>query len=87
MGDKTTASTIPDQSRPGSIKIMISTDKHQGGCHKSATGAKNTYNLLSEKVTIGTWNVRTLYSCSKVIKFEYKLRCYKWDVIGLAKVR
>mgnify|MGYP006275504321 CR=1 FL=1 len=77
---------IPDRSRPGSPTTALSTDKHQGGGDKSATGAKDTFKLPSEKVTIGTWNVRTLYACGKVKELEHELKRYQWDIIGLSEV-
>lgn len=77
-----TAGTIPDRSRPGSITTALSTDKHQCKGDKLATGARNTYKLRSEKVTISVWNVRILCSCGKVIELEYKRKRYRWDVIG-----
>ena len=70
------------------LRLVIgNTDKHQGGSDKSVTGAKTTYKLPTEKVTIGTWNVRTLHQCGKVKEQEHELRCYEWDIVGLSEVR
>ena len=37
--------------------------------------------------TIGTWKVCSLYICGKVQELTHELKCYRWDVLGLAKVR
>lgn len=67
---KITAGTIPDRLRLGSITTTLTTDKHQVGGDKSTTEVRNTYKLPFEKVTIGTCNVHTLYSCGKMIELE-----------------
>jgi len=78
---------IPDRSRPGLPTTALSTDQHQGGSAKSATGVKTSLKLPREQITIGTWNVRTLYQCGKIKELEYELSRYKWDIIRLGKVR
>ena len=37
--------------------------------------------------TIGTWKVCSLYICGKVQELTHELKCYRWDVLGLAEVR
>lgn len=78
---------MPDRSGPGSPTTALSIDKHQGGSEKLATGAKTTYKLPTEKVTIGTWNVRTLHQCGKMKELEHELKRYHWDIVGLSEVR
>ena len=87
MRDTTKANTMPDRSGPGLPTTALSTDKHQGGSEKLATGAKTSFKLPTENVTIGTWNVRTLYQCGKVKELEHELKRYQWDIMGLSEVR
>ena len=87
MRDKTRANNTPDRSGPGLPTTAHSIGKHQDGGDKSATGVKASFKLPSEKVTIGTWNVRTLYACGKVKELEHELKRYQWDIIGLAEMR
>ena len=87
MRETTRANIIPDRSRPGSTTTAFSTGRHQGGDDKSATGARHTLRLPSEKMTIGTWNVRTLYACGKMKELEHELSRYRWEIIGLSEVR
>mgnify|MGYP006273469667 CR=1 FL=1 len=80
---------MPDRSRPGTPTTALSIDEHQDGSDKCVTGAqdKKTFKLPSENITIGTWNVRTLYACGKVKELEHELQRYQWDIIGLSEVR
>jgi len=77
MKDKCKANMIPDPSRPRLPTTALSIDQHQGGSDKSATGVKTLLKLPREQITIGTWNVRTLYQCGKIIELEYELSHYK----------
>ena len=78
---------MPDRSGPGSTTTALTIDTTQGGSEKLATGAKTTFRLPTEEVTIGTWNVRTLHQCGKVQELEHELKRYKWDILGLSEVR
>ena len=79
---------MPDRSGPGSTMTMHPIGSLQDGCDKCATGVKNNAIKLTTKgTTIGTWNVRTLYTCGKVQELTHELKRYRWDIIGLSKVR
>ena len=78
---------MPDRLSPGSTTTAHPTVRLQGGGDKRATGAKTTIRLPKEGVTIGTWNVRRLHACGKVQKLTRELKCYRWDILGLAEVR
>ena len=87
MKDTANKTNMPDRSGPGSPTTALSTGELQGGSDKLATGAKPTFKMASEKVNIGTWNVRTLYACGKVNELEHELKRYQWDILGLAEMR
>ena len=36
---------------------------------------------------MGTWNVRSLLACGKAQELTHVLKHYRWDIVGLAKVR
>jgi len=78
---------MPDRSRPGSTTTALPTANLQGGSDKCATGAEPTLKLPNKGVTIGTWNVRTLYQTGRVQELTHELKIYKWDILGLAEVR
>lgn len=46
-----------------------------------------TVKLPTERMTSGTWNVCTLYACSRVQELTHELERFKWDIIGLYEVR
>ena len=78
---------MPDRSGPGKTTTALSADEPQGGSDKLATGTPPTFKLPTQKITIGTWNVRTLHACGKVQELEHELKRYQWDIIGLAEMR
>ena len=78
---------MPDRSRPGSTTTARSIDSLQDGRDKCATGATNTIKLPTQGITIGTWNVRTLYAPGKMLELTRELDRYQWDIIGLCEVR
>lgn len=86
MSDATKTEKMPDRPWPGLPTTALSTATLQGGSDKLATVAK-TYRLPKEAITIGTWNVRTLYQCGKVEELEHELKHYHWDIVGLGEVR
>ncbi|MGL4418375.1 MAG: reverse transcriptase domain-containing protein [Plesiomonas shigelloides] len=78
---------MPDRSGPGLPTTAHPIEGLQGGGDKFVTGTKPSIKLPSQGVTIGTWNVRTLYQCGKVKELTHELNRYRWDVVGLAEVR
>ena len=87
MREKKQVITKPDRPRPGLSTTALSILQHQDGSDKLDTGAHPTIKLPSKNVTIGTWNVRTLYACGKINELEHELKEYNWDIIGLSEVR
>ena len=79
---------MPDRSRPGSTTIAHPTVRLQGGGDKCATGAKTTIRLpKKEGTTIETLNVRSPHARGKVQELIYKLKRYRWDILGFAEVK
>ena len=58
--------------------------KVQGWVEKSATRPMKS---VKEKLTIGTWNVRTLYATGKLDLLREEMKNYQWDILGLSEVR
>ena len=83
----TSKNNMPDWSRPGSTMTLQPTAWLQGGGNKCATGANIAIRLLKERTTIGTWNICSLHACGKVQELTHELKCYWWDILGLADVR
>ena len=74
---------MPDQSRPGQTTTALSIEV-QGESDKCATGLKN---LSKEEITIGHWNVQSLYAVGKLQELTNELKNYRWQVIDLSEVR
>ena len=85
MIDTQSDKTKPDRSRPRSTMAMLPTVP-QGGSETSTTG-EALFQLPKEGITIGTWNVCTLYVCGKLKELTHELTRYRWDILGLAEVR
>ena len=49
----------------------------------STTGMKLRKNIL----TIGTWNVRTLWETGKLSLLKNEVKCFRYDIIGVSEVR
>lgn len=84
---------MPDRPCPGlTTTARLTGASHQGGSDKLDTGViktqpKNALKMTSTSITIGTWNVRTLYAQGKVHELTHELKRYRWDVIGLSETR
>ncbi|CAM1308842.1 Uncharacterised protein r2_g1901 [Pycnogonum litorale] len=89
MMSTTLTKIIPDRSRPGSTTTASSIGYQDGGFEKWTTGkeTKTKMKLAKREITIGTWNVRTLYADGKLIELEYEMQRYRWNVLGLAEMR
>ena len=66
----------------------------QGRVEKLATGknsctTKNTQKLKLAKntLTIGTWNVQTLWAAGKLELLKNEMKRFRYDVIGISEVR
>ena len=74
-------------SRPRSTTTTCPTVRLQGGNNKCATGVKTMTRLPKEGTTVGTGNIHSPHACGKVQELTHELKCYQWDILGLAKVR
>lgn len=57
---------------------------------KSATGNQALHKklgLAKEQVTVGTWNVRTLWATGQLELLKNEMGRYKYDILGLAEMR
>ena len=58
--------------------------KVQGWVKKLATRPMKP---VKKKLTVGTWNVRTLYAVGKLDLLKKEMKKYEWDLLGLSEVR
>ena len=54
---------------------------------RGSCGAKRPRKLGKESISIGTWNVRTLYQTGKTELLKHELTRYSCDILGLAELR
>ena len=69
----------------------------QGRVDKLVTGktlhtnyaTKNTQKLILAKnsLTVGTWNVQTLWAAGKLELLRNEMKRFKYDIIGISEVR
>ena len=80
---------IPDLSEPGFKMSALAAKSDQGCSNRLATDCRLHQNLVTKCVTVGTWNVRTLYASGKVEKLEIEMdKCsYDYNILGLAEMR
>ena len=76
-----------DPSMPRSTTTAYPTVRLQGGGDKGATWVKTAIRLPKGGTVIRTWNVRSLHACRKVLEVTHELQCYRWDILGLVRVR
>jgi len=43
--------------------------------------------LTRQQITIGAWNVRTLYQVGKLELLKHELTAYHYDIVGLSETR
>ena len=53
---------------------------------KVRTCGKRPLNLKREKLSIGTWNVQTLYQTGKLELLKHEMTRYKWDILGISEI-
>ena len=66
----------------------------QGRVEKLATG-KNSYTtkntqklkLVKNTLTVGTWNVQTLWTAGKLELLRNEMKRFRYDIIGISEVR
>ena len=81
---KTSNLTIPDQSLPGSTRIVPST-VHQDGGVKHAAGVSSKICEIDN--IMGTWNTRTLRASGKPQELTHEMDRYRWNILGLCEMR
>ena len=57
--------------------------KVQGWVEKLATRPMKP---VKKRLTIGTWNVRTLYAAGKLDLLREEMKNYQWDMFGLSEI-
>ena len=78
--------TIPERPWPGLPTSAPSIGSQDGG-DKYATGDTLRLQMRRKKISIGTWNVRTLNAEGKIQQLTYELQRYSWDIIGISEAR
>ena len=43
--------------------------------------------LKIESISIGTWNVRTLYQTGETELLKHALKRYSWDILGISELQ
>ena len=66
--------------------------RNQGRVEKLATGKLSTSNidklkLTKDTITIGTWNVQTLWAAGKLELVRNEMKGFRYDTIGISEVR
>ena len=79
--EATTRGPIADFSQPGSMATPAESLYQEGRCV--------TDNLLGPKIkiSIGTWNVRTMNEASKLAQVIREMKRYKPDILGVSECR
>ena len=88
--------SIPHRSSRGSTRAALSVSRQDRVCDKWATGANQppaqpptpTHKIRGlDRISIATWNVRTLAQTGKVHELINALKDYTWNIVGLCEVR
>lgn len=59
---------------------------NQDWVEKSATGM-HKLKVAKDELTVGTWNVRTLWAAGHLELLKEEMKRYRWDILGLSEVR
>ena len=59
---------------------------NQDWVEKSATGIKKL-KVAKDELTVGTWNVRTLWAAGHLELLKEEMKSYRCDILGLSEVR
>ena len=59
---------------------------NQGWIEKCATG-RQTLKLARQQLTVGTWNVRTMWATGKLDLLREEMKRYRYDILGLSEIR
>ena len=83
--------TRNDVNRASAATVKQSPAFGRGRGHKAAqvVTKRNPCELFSctEKLFIGTWNIRTLFTAGSLDILLYQLHDYRWSIVGLAETR
>ena len=62
--------------------------RNQGWVEKSTTGMKTKkLKIAKDELTVGTWNVRTLWAAGHLELLKEEMKRYRCDILGLSEVR
>ena len=59
----------------------------QGRMNKLATGNTQRLKLAKNILTVGTWNVQTLWAAGKLELVRNEMKRFRYDIIGISEVR
>lgn len=59
----------------------------RGWVDKSATERNNKLKPVNEMLSVGTWNVRTLWAAGKLDLLEAEMARYRCDILGISEMR
>ena len=81
--------STPNLQRPPVPSSITIIDQGGGQCNGNAGGATNHWVRTGHhwKMTLGSYNVRTLMDNKRILELETELDNMKWDIIGLCETR
>ncbi|KAK2164794.1 hypothetical protein NP493_1394g01002 [Ridgeia piscesae] len=79
--ETTTRGPIADLSQPGSMTTPAESLHQEGRC------ATNSLLGPKTKISIGTWNVRTMNEASKLAQVIREMKRYRLDILGVSECR
>ena len=79
--ETTTRGPIADLSQPGSMTTPAESLHQEGRCATDSLLGPKT------KISIGTWNVRTMNKASKLAQVIREMKRYIMDILGVSKCR
>ncbi|KAK2187090.1 hypothetical protein NP493_179g01048 [Ridgeia piscesae] len=79
--ETTTRGPIADLSQPGSMTTPAESLHQEGRCATDSLLGPKT------KISIGTWNVRTMNEASKLAQVIREMKRYRLDILGVSECR
>ena len=76
--ETTTRGPIADLSQPGSMTTPAESLHQEGRCATDSLLGSKT------KISIGTWNVRTMNKASKLAQVIREMKRYRLDILGVS---
>ena len=78
----------PGQQRPRPLPSNQSrVGKSATGRHPNTTGNTQRLKLVKNTLTVGTWNVQTLWAAGKLELLRDEMKRFSYDIIGVSEVR